>query len=742
MKREQRPLTTPGRLSLALVVLGFLAPPSAAQRVTIYRDDWGAPHLYADREADGYYGMGYAMAEDALDQVLLRFLAARGELAAAFGEKYVEADLETRRWRVVEDSRVGFSRLPAQLQQNYRAFVAGIARYMRDHPEQVPPWAPRLEPWLPVARWVNMAFPPFYLGGGLAKCTRAGATIGEGLEAIRRFADDAAVLGASNVWALMPWRTADGAVVHVTDPHGNLPGPDDEGKFEPIEFRGAFTFWTFRMDAGPIKTVGFNLIGLPWSVGAHTRYAAWGNTAAPIDVADCYEVEVDPRDPTRYRYDGRWQRMVVEQTTIAVKDAPPRRVRLEYTRHNGGLSPVVSRSGGKAWVISTPYMHRAGGHDVQMYAHLTARSLEEFRAAHDRREYYASNLLAGTADGHVIFVRNGRYPVRPAGFDWNRAVPGNTSATAWAGIHPLTDLVQLVDPASGYIQVNNVAPDRIMEQSPLSADRYPPYLFAERPGATNSRGIRAVELLSRTYHASLADLLAIVTDEKWVGAERWIEALRTAAEAAAAEVPSRPLEQRRAIGRLLGFDGQARQESRAALLFFYWQLALAADTAGYRELSAAVEANRPPATSRQKQLVDAIGEALSRMRSELGDTELTYGDVFRAGRGGVSLPLGGGPIRLGSQPTQTLRAWGFTPPDSTGRRWVTSGQHFQLVTVFTDPIRSFDVLPLGQSARPGSPHYSDQARLISERRLRPTYFYREDLEGHIASEVTLDVDLP
>jgi acyl-homoserine lactone acylase PvdQ len=34
--------------------------------VTIYRDNWGVPHIYAEREEDGFYGLGYAQAQDRL----------------------------------------------------------------------------------------------------------------------------------------------------------------------------------------------------------------------------------------------------------------------------------------------------------------------------------------------------------------------------------------------------------------------------------------------------------------------------------------------------------------------------------------------------------------------------------------------------------------------------------------------------------------------------------------------------
>ena len=36
----------------------------AGQKVTLYRDNWGVPHLYADSEEAGYYGVGYAQAEE------------------------------------------------------------------------------------------------------------------------------------------------------------------------------------------------------------------------------------------------------------------------------------------------------------------------------------------------------------------------------------------------------------------------------------------------------------------------------------------------------------------------------------------------------------------------------------------------------------------------------------------------------------------------------------------------------
>lgn len=50
-----------------------------------------------------------------------------------------------------EQAKLGFERFEPQMQKDYRYFIKGIERYMREHPHEVPVWAPPLDPSLPVA---------------------------------------------------------------------------------------------------------------------------------------------------------------------------------------------------------------------------------------------------------------------------------------------------------------------------------------------------------------------------------------------------------------------------------------------------------------------------------------------------------------------------------------------------------------------------------------------------------------
>jgi len=129
-------------------------------------------------------------------------------------------------------------------------------------------------------------------------------------------------------------------------------------------------------------------------------------------------------------------------------------------------------------------------------------------------------------------------------------------------------------------------------------------------------------------------------------------------------------------------------------------------------------------------LVEAIDAAADALRSGPGGFDATYGDVFRVGRQDsndeVSWPVGGG--SLNDAGMATMRAVGFSPPRADGRRWGNRGQTSTEVVILSNPIRSYTQPPIGQSDRPDSPHYRDQAeKLFSVGAMKPSWFAREEL---------------
>src|SRR5205823_2656739 len=130
--------------SCALVGSALL-PPSLRgdEKVEILRDEYGVPHIFAATAAGAAFGSGYAQAEDRLEEMLRNYRRAEGTMAEAFGEEYVGQDYWQRVWRHRQVAQQHYKDLDPQLRAVCEAFQAGVKKFMSEHPEQLPAWAPK-----------------------------------------------------------------------------------------------------------------------------------------------------------------------------------------------------------------------------------------------------------------------------------------------------------------------------------------------------------------------------------------------------------------------------------------------------------------------------------------------------------------------------------------------------------------------------------------------------------------------
>jgi acyl-homoserine-lactone acylase len=696
------------------------AAESLPGRAVLYRDAWGVPHVYAAREEDGYFGLGYAQAEDQLDRLLGLVRWFRGERAAVEGVPALGWDSFQRLWRHREEAVAGWSRLSPQMQANYRSFVAGVERFAAEHPASVATPAVDLDPVDLVLLPRALFFLAYDAVEGLADCVRGGVEIDPTLALPGAGARTGAT--ASNGWAVMPRRTIDGATVVLSDPHVEI---------------GLPIYWEYRVHAGALHSSGFMMGALPWQ--AHTRDLAWAMTTGSPDVADCFEVEVDPAHPRRYRLDGEWREMEVVTTTIAVAGASPVERTFEYTRHGGVQSPVVARRGDRAWVVSVAAMHDGGVLDEEIHRLNHARSVAEARAAMELLGMFPQTVIVGDRAGSVFQVRAGKTPRRPAGFDWSKPVAGSTSASAWRGFHPLADHPQVLDPAAGFVVDTNNAPDPSLG----GVD----YMVHDQPGRTTWRGLRAHQVLDRDATLSWDDAVALALDETWPATARWQDALRFARSTQPDRVAGDPA-LAGFVDRLLRFDGRSSAGSTDALAFYLFRQGLwpAFEQAG-------LAAGDGPAWA-AGELTPALAEVVLAQAATardawtaVGGVQATLGDLFRIGRttdhgvGGATIDqpaIADCRARLSPFCDVTQRALQAGPPDSSGRRRVVRGSQALRLVQFTDPIRSFTLHPFGQSHHPSSPHHDDQSRLAAEPRLKPAWFARAELMHNLESVRVLD----
>jgi acyl-homoserine-lactone acylase len=729
---------TRGVLCLCLLSPQALLVPAAglpgtgqdAGRTVVYRDTWGVPHIYAPTVEAGLFAMGWAQAQDRPEELLKNMLRGVGELASVEGPKALDSDRVALMWNLYSGSKAMADKIRPEVRRHTQVFVQGINSYYENHPEDLPAWWGKRQ----VDEFMVTAFSRLFLQSwsfddGLRDLKRAG--IAPGIELISR---------GSNQFAIAPSRSAVGAPILLSDTH--------------LPWQGAFHFWEFRIHAGGLRGSGFTLAGVPYIGLGHNENVAWAMTTGGPDTADAYELKLEGENPTKYLYDGQWKELKKREYRVLVKGAEEQIIRF-YDSHHGPLAAIRK---GKGYAIRSSY---ADAVDINAAWH-------EFSFAVDYRgvqkglallQLFPHNVMVADTSGNIYYQRTGRVPKRPEGYDWSRPVDGSTSKTEWLGIHPSSDLLQVTNPPQGYMQNCNVPPDAMMEGSPFSLERTIPYIYADvtqqstygyskRGGWTNSRGARAVELLKGDNRITVEKAMAIANDILPFGASRWVEVLIKADEKFGSAQPANP-DYVAGIQELRSWNYELAADSRAALKYAYWRIQLIEDVGGVRMRNMAERADflreplgeaRKPLSLSDKELQQAansFAKAMARLRSNLGTLEKTYGEIFRVGRGDRSWPCEGG---MGEdRGLTTLRNVGYGPERPDHTRWAQSGQTSTGIVVLTKPIQSWTFVPLGQSDRPSSPHFRDQAeKAFSPRRMKSTWWTPEQLAGHIKSRTVIE----
>lgn len=740
------------RVPLPLVALLLTTPalPAADPSITpappghadLYRDAWGVPHIYAEREEDAYYALGWAQAEDRLVATLAMILAVEGRSAAVYGEGALPwgnpalvSDRESLRWRLADEAKQGFDRLPARLKRQLSAHAAGFRAWMREHHEAVPPWAPQVEAWHALA-WPQLLLWGFNVGDGMRECAAEGIQLAD-RTAAREF--------ASNEWAVAPARTTLGRTILLADPHGPIPALGNP-------------FYEYRMKAGELDVTGFALGALPALV--HSAHVAWGLTTGGPDVSDCYRLRLDPQVEGGYWLHGELRRLERRSETIAVASGEPATFTFDEARINGYRAPVVGRDAEHAYAVVTPYASVLETLQVQFDAMIRAEDAEEALDAARIQGMFPQNLLIADSEGAIIYLRGGRTPVRSTSIDWSRAVSGDDPETRWRGIHPLDELVLVRNPETGYVQNANTLPDNMTAGAPLatSAD-YPAYIWNDNPAlAFFSRAARLNEVLEANDRMSVDEAIALALDQHWFGSSRWTALLAAAAERNEAVTRRWDAPTRKVLGRLLRFDGEASAGSKAALAHWFWRSEVVSKTGDQARAALLAEVESGAYTDEVlAAALEGVVSATARMQRETGGIERTYGEWFRVGRSPERhYPVGGG-ISLSRdnyvkcQRLQlpafacaiTPRAFAHRLDTADGRPLVSDGSRALRLVVLGEPLVSYSLYLFGQSDDPASPHWDDQTRdLASPAKLKRVPFAADELAAQAGEPLRLDTALP
>jgi len=550
---------------------------------------------------------------------------------------------------------------------------------MSEHPEQVPAWAPKLVPWqiIALSRYIIWAWPEDEARADLKRV---------GIEP-----DRSGPYRGSNEMILGPSRTAMHVPIAVIDPH--------------VSWYGVRHTYEMRIYGGELDAAGVAIVGLPFPVLGHNRYLSIAMTTGGPDTSDAYEEEVKDG---KYRFKDEWRPLDVRIEHFRVKvgdEVKNQEMRIESTHHG----PIVAHKNGNAYSAAIPYAEEYKLPD-ELWRIMTAHNLPEAKKALAELQLMAQNIMIGTVDGDIYYVRNGRVPVRPKGCDPSKPMPGYSGECEWQGIHPFEDLVQITNPPQGYMQNCNAPPSTMMKGSSLAPEKWSehPYIYNDSRRVPLQRPAMVVDLLDAAKDVTPEQVIQIALSPQVWHAELWQERIRRAAPG-------------NAFGKMLAmWDRRNDADSRAALAFYLFKTALGTD-------GRAVD---PPETLSDDAVREALAKGEQRLRTEL-PLDAVFGTLFRVGRkgGSRSWPVSGGTLNEAAMATPRAIHFAKVGKEMVGQ----DGQSATQIVILTKPPQSYMAMPLGESDHPESGHWDDQAeKLFSKSKLKPTYFAnRMELEKHV-----------
>jgi len=730
--------------------------------ITIRRDKWGIPAVFAADNHDVLFGWGYCTAEDRLFQIEMTRLSAWGRMAEVLGEKFVDDDRRTRIMGTHLEVLRKAKALDAHFRDLLEAFAEGINAYIGTHDISKRQGFRELgllpEPWTledVVACSEGAGHFETFGHTGYKLVEKVGLEMAR--ECYREWPDGTPVIVPESEMAKKteayrrlksvnipkPRRPA---TIHERSATGSnnclvtgsksatgmpilLGDPQQDPRVPP-------SWYEVVLHGGDYHCRGVGFAGVPGLLIGFNLHCAWAATGLGTDRADLYEEKLHPDNPDLYLYKGKWYPVGKRTEVVKVKDGDDVTFEVRST-HHGTLCGELFGENDRHLAFRHPMFETTDTTVLGKMRINVAKSYEEFRDAISKWEALGGNIIYADKEGNTAYWPTALVPIRPNGRFWG-PVPGWTGEHEWAGYIPFDETPSLHNPDQDFIvTANNL----------VVSDWYP-YTFVSRP-STGTRFMRLREAIMDKDKFDRNDMAELRSDIKCTPETRALLPILLAALDRADMVTD---EMREAADLLKAWDFRFSRDSVAATIFDRFVRALPQAIArprlgeDYKLAQFDVlrldphskwydDPSTPQVETRPDVFVKVFRKILQDLADQLGPdkTDWLWGKVSTT----KVLHL---VEELGLQ--ETIKAPDYGDFVMEGSKALTP--HVLMVVSYsqvvdlTDVDKTQAVLSVGNSELYDSPHSHDQIELWSNWKLRPAFLSEDKVKevSDLASVIT------
>lgn len=464
--------------------------------VEIVRDSNNIPHIFASTDADAYFALGFAHAQDRIWQMLLLRRTVQGRLSEVFGSRTRDTDVFFRSLDLYTASARSVGDQSLQAQAALRAYARGVNAWLgevnsgargRGAPEfwffspEIAPWtaadslaliklmaldmSPHLSHEVQRAR-LSLVLPqervqdliPEVPGAGVTALPEYSALIPGAIPSLDYAkatwpVPDYQSAGASNAWAAAPSRAATGGTLLASDPHLGLTAPA--------------IWYLARVDLQSGAVIGGTIPGIPAVIVGRSANIGWGMTASYVDDQDIFIERLNPENPDEVQTPDGWARMRKRPSILTFSDRTPETLQLRWTPNgpvlppgHAGLDRLIPE--GHVAALAWTALSEDDTTFTALFNLMQSADLTAAIKATDLAVAPAVNIVI--VDGQRIGMRvSGALPKRAENHQsaGRLPVPGWRQQNLWQGIYPPDVNPVFRDPPGGLVaNTNNKVVDR------------------------------------------------------------------------------------------------------------------------------------------------------------------------------------------------------------------------------------------------------------------------------------------
>ena len=656
--------------------------------VIIYRDTWGVPHIFGDKDEDTAYGLGYAHAEDDFATIQDILIAARGNLAKYYGRSVAANDYMVKLLKIWDTVEKNYENgLSDDVIKISEAYADGINHYASLYPDKAFKGVFPVKGKDIVAGFIHRMPLMFGLDGTLAKlATNKYPIKNEDPSTSESDILNQRMLG-SNVIAVSPSRSDDKFTRILINSHQPWSGP---------------VAW---YEAHLNSNEGWNMVGglfpgSPVVLVGHNENIGWSHTVNKPDLIDVYELTLNPENSNQYYFDGRYENFEISESSIKVKIWGPIKWTFKRKVLRSKHGPVIKNEHGS-------FAIRYSGHDEfryleQWFRMNKSQNFDDFENALKLMAIPMFNTIYADKEGNIFYIYNALFPKRSDGYIWEGdPLKGDTSENLWKDYLPYKDLPKILNPKSGFLQncnsspflatTGNDNPDQSLYNNNLGIERF-----------QTNRALRAHEVYGEDLSIDRSEFYNYKYDTKY--SEKSV--LVTNLKRFLAEAKTK--------------DKNANQAINILSKWNYETDSLAVGV--HYALDAIKPVYNPDDYYYDYELImQRLKTSVNKTKDHFGKLDIKWGDIQRLKRGNKNLALSGGP--------DILRAI-YTKGDKGQRKAVAGDCYFQIVEwspkgeVSSQSIHQYGSATLDSN----SPYYNDQSQLFSTNKMKPVWMSLKDIK--------------